>query len=324
MGLIKLTKYIIILTAIFGILLINISSCVKSDEASIPDVKNEDGGGKIKIIATLFPQYDFARQIAGDKADVTLLLPPGVESHGFDPKPGDIIAIYNSDLFIYTGSEMEPWSGNIIKGIDHLANPGNLTVVDCSEGIELLHGGDDSHDYDHGADPHIWLDPTQAVKIIENILAALIKKDPANSDFYTNNADSYKEKLMQFNEDAFDAIKNAERDTIVFGGRFAYIYFLHHFELNYITAYDSCSSAAEPSAGKIADIIDYIKERGIPYIYHEELADPKVAKSIAEAANIGYLQFSTAHNVTKKEFDEGITFLDIMYANLENLKKGLN
>jgi len=315
----KSTAYILIFIIIFGITA-NIASC------DIAGAGPDNGSnGKLKITATLFPQYDFAKHIAGDKAEVTLLLPPGVESHSFDPKPGDILNIYNSDLFLYTGPEMEPWAETIIKGIANLADPDNITVVDCSKGIELLHDEyEHDHEYEHGADPHIWLDPTLAVKITENILAALVEKDSANSDFYTRNAEEYKNKLLQLDEDISGVIKAAKHDTVVFGGRFAYIYFLRRFKLNYITAYDSCSTAAEPSAVKIAYVIDFIKENNIPYLYHEELADPKVAKSIAEAANIDYLQFSTAHNVTKKEFDGGITFLDIMYANLENLKKGLN
>ena len=289
------------------------------------EAKNDDNG-KLKIISTLFPQYDFARQIAGDKADVSLLLPPGTESHSFDPKPGDIVNIYNADLFIYTGKNMEPWTETIIKGVKNT----NLLIVDCSKNIELLTNDDenedahDSEDSDHGADAHIWLDPTLCVKMVDNILEALCEKDGANLEYYTANADEYKKKLRKLDEDIFDAIKNAGRDTVVFGGRFAYIYFLNHFGLKYVTAYDSCSSSGEPSVAKIAYVIDFIKENKIPCIYHEELADPKVAKSIAEAANIDCLLFSTAHNLTKGELESGVTFLDIMYSNLDNLKKGLN
>jgi len=320
----KITAGLLLIFFILNIF--TVASCVKTDAEN-----NDDG--KIKIVATLFPQYDFAKQIAGDKANVTLLLPPGTESHGFDPKPADMVDIYDSDLFVYTGKEMEPWAETIIKTVKNDA----LVIVDCSENITLLDSGEDEHDdhddhdhdehtheYEHGADPHIWLDPTRAMIMVDNILNAFIEKDSENADFYTQNAENYKKQLQKLDDDIFDVINNAKRNVIVFGGRFSYIYFLTHFHLDYVTAYDSCSTNAEPSVSKIGDVIDFIRENNIPCIYYEELADPKVAKSISNETKTEYLQFSTAHNVTKSEFDNGITFLDIMYDNLENLKKGLN
>jgi len=292
-----------------------LSSCTAGTENYDAD------DGRIKIIATLFPQYDFARQIAGDKANIKLLLPPGVESHTFDPKPSEMIEIYKADLFIYTGENMEPWAQTIINGI----TDDNLTVIDCSENIELLHNDNDGDDgHEHGADPHIWLDPDNAIMMLQNILEALCVKDPENTFFYTQNAIDYAAKLQKLDEDIFDVINNSKRNVIVFGGRFSYIYFLRHFNLDYVTAYDSCSTNAEPSMAKILYVITFIKENNIPCIYHEELSAHQVAKTIAKETGRKSLQFSTAHNVTKKEFDDGITFLDIMYANLENLKKGLN
>lgn len=283
--------------------------------SSCSEPEKKSGGGLV-ITATLFPQYDFAKAIAGGKAEVTLLLPPGTESHSFDPKPGDILRIQNADLFLYTGDDMEPWAKSITESINNDA----VKIVDCSTNIELL----DSGDHDHGADPHIWLNPANAVKIVDTILDAMIEKDPENSAFYTENAENYKKKLEILDEDIEKSISGAKRNTIVFGGRFAYIYFLEHYNLGYITAYDSCASNAEPSAARIARVIDYINENSVPCIYYEELSDPKVARSIAEQTGIEYLQFSTAHNVTKEEFQNGTGFLEIMYENLENLKKGLN
>ena len=278
----------------------------------------DKNGGRLKIVATLFPQYDFARQIAGDKADVKLLLPPGVESHSFDPKPSDMLEIYNADLFIYTGANMEPWAETIIKG----AKNENLAVLDCSCNVELLHDDDDEHE--HGADPHIWLNLKFAQIMVSDIMHSLCALDPDNADYYRENAQNYIEKLKKLDSDIFDVRNNGKRNIIVFGGRFSYIYFLTYYNLDYVTAYDSCSSQAEPSVSRVAEIIDFIRQNNIPCIYYEELADPKIAKSIANETGIEYLLFSTAHNVTKSEFDEGVTFLDIMYMNLENLKKGLN
>jgi len=308
----KNIKNIIFALSILLTILFTLTSCAAPG--------SDKNGGKIKIIATLFPQYDFVRQIAGDKADVKLLLPPGVESHSFDPKPADMIEIYNADLFIYTGANMEPWAETIIKG----ATNENLTVLDCSKDIQLIQ--DDDGDHEHGGDPHIWLNPKFAQKIVGEIMRTICALDPDNMDFYRENAKNYTEKLKKLDTDIFDAIynSNAKRNVIVFGGRFSYIYFLDYYKLDYVTAYDSCSSQAEPGVSRVAEVIDFIRQNNIPCIYHEELSDPKVAKSIANDTGIEYLMFSTAHNVTKSEFDNGVTFLDIMYMNLENLKKGLN
>ena len=306
---------IILIFIVILIFIFILTSCIAFDG------ETEDGAGKLKIVATLFPQYDFAKQIAGDKANVKLLLPPGVESHSFDPKPGDIVKIYNADLFIYTGENMEPWAETVLKGA---ANE-NLIIVDCSKNIELfLEQDDDDHGHEHHADPHIWLDPVRAVQMVENILGALCEKDPENAGYYRQNADDYIKLLQKFDGDMFDLVNHAKRKVIVFGGRFSYIYFLTHFGLDYVTAYDSCASTEEPSVSKVLSVVKFINENNIPCIYHEELSAHQIAKAIAKEAGRKTYLFSTAHNVTKSEFDGGITFLDIMYANLENLKIGLN
>jgi len=297
-----------------------LTSCM-STEAEYNN--NGDDGGKLKITATLFPQYDFARQIAGDKANIKLLLPPGVESHTYDPKPSDILDIYNADLFIYTGENMEPWAETIIKGVTN----NNLVIVDCSKNIELIQDNNEAekdHEHEHGADPHIWLDPTLAIKMVENIADALCEKDPENAEFYSQNAENYINRLKELDDDIFEVIDNAKRNIIVFGGRFSYIYFLRRYNLDYVTAYDSCSTNAEPSMAKILYVVNFMTENNIPCVYYEELSAHQVAKAIAKETGRKSYLFSTAHNVTKSEFDGGITFLDIMYKNIENLKKGLN
>ncbi len=281
-----------------------------------------DNNQKIKIIATLFPQYDFARQIAGDKAEISLLLPPGTESHTFDPKPSDIANIYNADIFIYTGEAMEPWAKKIIDGLTNE----KLLVIDCSEGVDIFKD-DDVHDEDnedHEYDPHIWLDPSIAIDIVDKITKAICTKDYDNSEYYQLNANDYANQLKQLDNDFYEAVRNGKRDTIVFGGRFSYIYFLNHYGLNYKTVYDSCSSQAEPSISKVVEIINYIKENNIPAIYHEEFVSSKVADSIAEQTGAKSLLFSTVHNLSEEELENGATYIGIMRQNLENLKEGLN
>ena len=285
---------------------------------------------KITVIATLFPQYDFAKQIAGNKAEVSLLLPPGTESHTYDPTPADILKVSNSDIFLYTGKEMEPWADKIINSVKNK----NLIVGNVSTGIDLMklehHHHDDEHDHEktshheHNFDPHIWLDPNLAAKMVDNITLIFCQKDPQNSDYYKGNSEIYKNKLYELDENFKNMINSSKRKSIVFAGRFAHLYFINHYGLEYIAAFDGCSTEAEPSVKKISKIIDFIYKNNIPAIYYEEISEPKVANSIAEQTGTKTLKFSTLHNVTKEQLENNITYIDLMQENLENLRQGLN
>ena len=276
---------------------------------------------KLLIVASLFPQYDFARQIAKDKATVVMLLPPGVESHAFDPRPGDVKMLHDADLFIFTGEIMEPWAERIVQSL----SARRLLVVDASSGMRLrqIHEHDPNSHHTHEYDPHVWLDLSLAEIMVDNIAKGLCEKDPAHTQFYEKNASDYKTRLRELDNNFGDIVDHGDRDTLVFGGRFAYLYFLEHYKLKYVTAYDSCSFENEPSVRKIADVIRYMRESGTRFIFHEEFADPRVARSIAEQTGAELLLFSTAHNVSKDDFEAGITFVDVMESNMSNLKKAL-
>lgn len=311
------------------ILSFTLTSCAQSgkttgasNDETLASAKAE---GKLTIVATLFPQFDFARTVAGGKADVMLLLPPGVESHTFDPTPSDMFQIYDSDVFLYTGAEMEPWAQRVIAG----ASP-NTMVVNVCDGIELFgeehadDDGEDGHAHSHEYDPHVWLDLRKAVQMLDNIAGALCEKDSANEAYYLENANGCKRELLEL-DGAFSAMISASaRDTLVFGGRFAYQYFLTRYGLNYVTVTDSCSSASEPSVARVAEVIDYIKGNSIPCVFHEEFVDPRIARSIAAQTGAKLELFSTAHNVTKDQLLSGATFIDIMRLNFESVKRGLN
>jgi zinc transport system substrate-binding protein len=292
--------------------------------------------GKLQIVATLFPQYDFARQIAGDKADVTLLLPPGVESHSYEPVPSDIVKIGNSDLFIYTGKDMEAWSQKIIDSIRD--NGSKSMVLDVSRGIKLVktadieaehqHEGGASEtetgeDHEHVYDPHIWTDPQLAKVMVSNIEEALCSLDPQNADYYRQNVRQYQSKLDALDTEFRTIVKNGKRNEIIFGSRFALYYFAEQYGLKYEAAFDSCSSETEPSAKTVARLITAIKEDKIPVIYYAELEDPKVARSISKETGAKMLLFHSCHNVTKKEREKGATYLSLMEQNVKNLKEGL-
>ena len=310
----KISKIISLILAIMVMFSI-FSGCSKNE-------KNDSN--KIKVITTLFPQYDFARQICGEEGEVSLLLSPGTDSHSFDPTPKDIGNILSCDVFIYTGDEMEPWVSSVLKSVGE-----NITVIDLSKCVTLMENGHDYGDVDkdddhhHTADPHYWLNMENAIKMVDEISKALQNINPEKSELFSERARPLKTRLEKMDVEFRDVISNSEK-TIVFGGRFAYYYFVNTYSLNFKTVYDTCSVNVEPSAKTVTDMVEFVKENKIKYIYHEELSNPKTARSIAESTGAELLEFSTAHNISKDDFSMGVTFVDIMEKNLENLKKGLN
>lgn len=283
-------------------------------------VPEKPSSGKISIIATLFPQYDFARQIAGEYAEVTLLLPPGAESHSFEPSPNDMIRISQSRLFLYTGDAMEPWVPKMLAGFE---DPGFL-AADLSQGISLepeeAHGDHTEH---AGFDPHIWTSPVKAKEMVKNITDALCQIDPQHKSEYEKNSSAYMEQLDQLDAKFRDIAQNGKRRDFVFGSRFACRYFAEEYGLQPLSPYDSCSAETEPSAQAMAHIIDYIQSAGIPVIYYQELTDEKTARSIAEATGADLLLFHSCHNVSKEDFQNGVTYLSLMEQNAGHLQKGL-
>lgn len=331
-------QVIICVACIVSLLLIGCSK-VETTDSKVAG----DNTSKIKVVTTLFPQYDFANQVGKDAVEVKMLLKPGVESHTYEPAPSDIIEINKADIFLYTGDEMEPWVSKILDSLDS-----DVMIIDLSKNITLDKVGDHDHEHEdeesdgdhlhedeseeaeheedhvHSYDPHIWTNPLNAKIMVEDIKTALSEVDKANKMTYENHAKEYLASLDQLDQDIREVVKQAKRDEVVFGGRFAFHYFFEEYGLDYVSAYDSCSSETEPSAKVIATIIDKVKEDQIPVIFYEEFANPKVAESIANATGAKTLLLHSCHNVSTDDYKNGATYLSLMYQNLENLKEALN
>ncbi len=299
---------------------------------------------KVQIVTTLFPQYDFVKQIAGDTVEVTLLLPPGVEAHAYEPTPHDIVKIQNSDVFIYTGEEMEPWAHKVIEtvGEDH------IVVIEAGQGLFDLaaeeydsddhdHDSEDhdqdaedhdneaeDHDHDHsGADTHIWLDPVKAQVMLQNIEAGLVKVIPENAALYSENSRAYQNEIEMLNTAFKEVFSKTESKTIVSGGHFAFGHFIKRYGLEYKSPYVGFAPDAEPTPKRIAELIDFIRESHVRAIFYEELVDPRVATVIADETDAQMLMLHAVHNVSKEELESGASYVEIMKQNLENLKIGL-
>lgn len=291
--------------------------------------KKEDTEAKIKVVATLFPQYDFVRQIGGDKVEVSLLLTPGTETHTYEPTPQDIINVNSSDLFIYTGKNMEPWSDTIASSIDS-----DTLILDASKNIDLIkqehaeneeeHGAHGEHEsHEHSYDPHIWLNPQNAIGMVENITEELCSIDPQNAEYYKSNSENYIMELNKLDTEIENSIKVANKNKIAFGGTFAYSYFIERYNLEYVSAYDSCGEDTEPSVANVKKVIDYMRENNISVIFYQELSAGKIADTIAKETGAQKLVFHTVHNASQDELNNGETYISLMKRNLENLKLAL-
>lgn len=297
-------KFIII--SIFLLFLIFIQACNLAP-------KNND---KITVVTTIFPLYDFTKQITQDKMDVIMILPPGVDVHSFEPKPRSIFEIRRADLFIYTGDFLEVWANKIITVLD------KEKVVNSSKGIDFLEDNHD-HDHSHKIDPHIWVDPLNVLIMIDNILEAINKIDPENQSFYETNAENYKQKIKALDAAYTDLFSKTKYKTIIYAGHFVFGYLAKRYDINYITPYKGFSADTLPTPKNIQSLINLINTSGQKTIFYEELINPKVAKVIAEETNVKMLPLNGAGSVSQENWEKQITYLDIMYQNIENLKKGL-
>jgi zinc transport system substrate-binding protein len=281
---------------------------------------------KLEVITTLFPTYDFAKQIGKERVHVTLLLPPGVEAHTFEPRPADMVKLNHADLFVYTGKYMEPWVAKVLAGVTP-----SLIVVDTSQGIELIdmveekaHHDHEHHDHTHeGKDPHIWLDLAHAQQMVMTLATALAQKDPKNSQFYADNAQAYTVKLAELDHRFQTMLAAAKHKRLIYGGHFAFGYFAKRYGLSHSSPYQGFSPNAEPRPKALVTLIKQLRQSGMKYIYHEELLDPKVARTIAQETGTKLELLHGAHNVSKDELQRGVTFLELMEMNFNKLKIGL-
>ena len=283
---------------------------------------NEAQKNRLQIVCTLFPQYDFVRQIVGDKADCILLLPPGTESHAFDPTPTDILRIGSADLFVYIGEEMETWAKGVMAEIDR----SKTTVLNVSEALSLhlsAHAGHDDHDADDGIDPHIWTSPVIAQKMASLLCDTLMELDGANAASYAENAGVLRAQLSQLDGTFRSIVQSARLHTIVVGSRFALRNFTDEYGLSYIAAFDSCTEESEPSAAALASIVQAIETQGLPVVFYEELIVPTTAQTIAAETGAQTMLFHSCHNVSKEEFDAGETYVSLMRQNARNLAEAL-
>ena len=328
----KNKKIILIATIIIAIICIIIGFSANKQKLS----KND----KLNIVVTTFSTYDFAKQIVGDKADVTFLLGPGVDSHSYEPSAKDLVKLKNADVFIYIGGEMEQWVDKVLE--TDTINKEATTLIQVTESVETIeeqevdgaeeeehhhhedHENDEEHEHEEGAfDEHIWTSPSNAIKMVEYLNEKFSNLDSNNKEEYQKNADNYIEQIKDLRTKIQEIVDNKKRNRLVFGDKMPMQYFLNEFGLTASAAFNGCSTEAEPGTKTITYLVSKVKEENIPVVLYIELSTGKTAKSIANETGAKSMQIQTLHNISKDDFKNGETYVSLMTRNLQVLKEAL-
>ncbi len=285
-----------------------------------------DDSGKLKIVSTVFPPYDFAKHIAGDNAELSILLPPGSDTHSYEPSPKDIISIESCDIFLYIGGVNEQWAEKILASCDK-SKVKAVKLIDC---VELIHEDvDDNGEYSdddghhHEYDQHIWTSPENARLMLEAVYNAIVEVDKSNKSTYKENYLTYDNEIRHLQDEIKTRVQMAKNKTVIFADKFPFRYFADEFGLTCYAAFSSCSDESEPSATDVARLIDIIKEQNIKTVYYLQFSSKKVAENICAETGATALPLHVCHNVSGEELAAGESYVSLMRKNLENLRKCL-
>jgi zinc transport system substrate-binding protein len=284
---------------------------------------------KLKVVASLFPLYEFAREVGANHSEVTLLLPPGGEAHSWEPKPGDIAKIAKADVFVYLGVSMEPWVDKVLKA----TRGKQVRVVEASHGLHLLKaehhekehgkpGHSQGHSHGENLDPHIWLDFHLDLEIVEAIARAFAEKDPAHQSAYSKNAEVYQGRLKDLDRIYRTSLANCRHRQMILGGHAAFAYLAKRYGLEQLSL-SGVSPNAEPTPKRMAEVIEVTRKAGNKYIFSEEMVNAKLAQALAREAGVSILVLNPGANLTRQQAKDKVTFIELMESNLKKLKKGL-
>ena len=271
----------------------------------------------LRILATSFPAYDFARAVVGDDGKVEMLLAPGAEIHDYEPTPQDIIKIQESDVFIYTGGESETWVDEMLEGIDS----GRIKVIRMMDLVELMVEDEEGGEVEY--DEHVWTSLRYAIVIVGVLRDELIELDKNKAEDYTNNAKSYIEELQEIDGEIRNLVKRGKRKEIVFGDRFALRYFVEEYGLDYDVAFPGCSEQTEVSVKTLTSLVDKVRELGAPVVLKNEMSNNGIAETIAGEAGVEVLEFYSGHSMAPEDFRDGVTYVEMMRRNVRVLERAL-
>lgn len=310
-------KYIAILLAA-AMATLGISACRKENSNKETKVQKDSD---IKVVTTIFPEYDWVRQIAGEEADqmdITMLLDNGVDLHSYQPTAEDIMKVSDCDLFVYVGGESDAWVDDALKQ----AKNKDMQVVDL---LDVL-GNSAKEEEEPEYDEHVWLSVKNAEVLSKAIADALEKVDPDHKDIYQENASAYSEKLKDLDAKYQEVVDGASQKTLLFGDRFPFRYLVDDYGLSYYAAFVGCSAESEASFDTISFLANKVDELGLKDIMAIENSNQKIAKTIIENTkekNQKILTLDSMQSITSDDVKNGTTYLSVMEKNLEVLKEAL-
>lgn len=284
------------------------------------------GDGRLRVLTSFYPMYDFACKIGGDCIDVTNMVPSGTEPHDWEPSTNDLKNLEKADVFIYNGADMEPWADDLL-----VSRSDTLHVVEASENVELrTTDGEHEHAHEHeGADhhhgdfdPHVWLDPENAKIEMEAIRDALCAADPENSTVFQSNYEKYAAELDALDAEFHEKLAPLPNRTIVVAHE-AFGYLCDAYGLTQV-GIEGLSPDSEPDPGRMAEVIDFVREHSISTIFFEELVSPKVAEAIASETGAQAKMLSPLEGLSDEQAAAGADYFSVMHDNLAALMEALN
>jgi len=281
----------------------------------------ERSTGKISVVTTIFPYYDFARSVSNGTCDVDMLLKPGSDVHSFEPTPSDILKIRNADLFIYNGGESDEWVDSILESLGDTDKP---VVMKMTDYVKPLTEMDADHHAEDEEDEHIWTSLDNAKTLVSKISDEVSKLDQKHKTVYNINGLDYIEKISKVQSEIENTVNSSESKKIVVGDRFPLLYFATEFSLDWECAFPGCSTETEPSLDRLSKLTDTIEKDKIKTILKLEMSENKVADTLADETNTKVRTFYSAESVSKEEFANNVTYVDLMERNNNALKEALS
>lgn len=281
---------------------------------------------RLRIVATVFPQYDLARQIAGDCADVQLLLSAGQEMHNYEPSPLDAASIAKCDIFLRIGGESEVWTDTLLDALD----TSRMSVVTLMDAIEEPlheeehdHSGHGGHSHEEEFDEHIWNSPVNAIAMAEAVRDALCAADPDNAALFQERAQTCIDGFAQLHEDYTALLADVDEPVLVIGDKFPFRYLAAEYGIHYAAAFSGCSSETEPTVGAMAELAEEVRIHGIETVFYLEFSSEKIADRICDMTGAKSAMLHPCHNVSGEDLAAGTTFLDLARENYETIKEAL-
>ena len=305
------------------------AACSKSETDNSDQAAASSEEKKLSVVCSIFPQYDFCKEITGEKANVDLLLKSKVDMHNYKPSADDILKIKNCDLFVYIGGESDEWVEDVLESIQEKNLPvlSLIDVVDAKseEPLEGMEEEEHEDEEDHDEkDEHIWTSLKNAQVIVKAISEKLCSLDSQNAEEYKANAEAYCSKLSALEKDYAETVAGAKRKTLLFADRFPFRYLADDYSLECFAAFSGCSAETQASFETIKFLVEKVKEKNLPYVLKIDGSDGSVAETVASQSGAEIKSLNSCQSVSEDEIKNGASYLSIMKDNLDVLKEVLN